>query len=504
MNDQAWSLDRGKTFTNAIVRGLAQLLVVVVNLFITRFVISQMGIEAYGVVGSINSMINFTTIVTASLTSAVGRDVIFSLEKKDLLGAQKELNTAMFGVSGLLLLVSLIFLLGSGKLESIVRIPGRMHEDAHEFLMLSMVAFSMLTISGPLGASMFVRNRLDILGMAILVRTVLFAGFLMALFGYRGPTLESYGWAALSAAIVQLLLFYFIHTHLLPTIEIAVKYFRTDTLRKTLVVGGWLTLGQAATTLFSQSDVLIANQILGSREAGILAGLVLIPLQFRVVSYLVATLLTPGQTFLAAKSDWRKFAKYYLESLRITGMVFGFGVGVFCGSAPWVLNSWLGKDFGEAAPIAVLLSSHLVITLGSSISTGALMAINRVRFPALLSLCLGIINVGMSIWMAKAFGLIGIAVSGLIVQGTLNFVAIPWYISKNTHVRLSVHWREQILAMMFALFVAFVTGVVFLTLQPLTFSSLLISLSAASLVAVLLGLPYILWVVRSTPLIRQS
>jgi len=39
-------------------------------------------------------------------------------------------------------------------------------------------------------------------------------------------------------------------------------------------------------------------------------------------------------------------------------------VGIFCGSAREVLSIWLGKEFAPLAPLAILLTSYLVITLG--------------------------------------------------------------------------------------------------------------------------------------------
>jgi len=64
---------RGKTLWNALFRFGAQFLAILINLLATPYIIHHLGVESYGVVGVINTMISFMAISTSSLTSTVGR-----------------------------------------------------------------------------------------------------------------------------------------------------------------------------------------------------------------------------------------------------------------------------------------------------------------------------------------------------------------------------------------------------------------------------------------------
>jgi hypothetical protein len=73
---------RGRTLWNAVFRFGAQFVAVCINLLLTPYIIRHLGVESYGIVGVINTMICYVAIVTTSLTATVGRNLTFAIERE--------------------------------------------------------------------------------------------------------------------------------------------------------------------------------------------------------------------------------------------------------------------------------------------------------------------------------------------------------------------------------------------------------------------------------------
>ena len=347
---------RGKTRWNALFRFGAQFAAILINLLATPYIIRHLGVESYGIVGIINTLVSFMAVATTSLTSTVGRNLTFAVEQQEYGKANKEISTAVYGFLRLFAIVFLPLCALTMFIEQLIIIPSQMIFNARILFLLAVLSFGFTAISGPLGAAMFVRNRLDIFSGASISKTVFFIALLVALFSTVGASLATYGIALLASSILLCFLHLRIHRHLLPGIEISRRWFDRTILRAIMSLGGWMTLNQFGVLLFLQTDLLIANRVLGVTEAGKFAAISVISLQLRALAGLVSGLFAPNQAAIAARGDWPSFSKYLFRSIRITTLFMALLVGVFCGSAREVLTIWLGKEFAPLAPVAILMN----------------------------------------------------------------------------------------------------------------------------------------------------
>ncbi|MBI5075003.1 MAG: polysaccharide biosynthesis C-terminal domain-containing protein [Nitrospirae bacterium] len=433
---------RGKTGWNAVFRFGAQFVSILLNLVATPYIIRNLGVESYGVVGVINTMISFMAIATTSLIATVGRNLTFAVEQQEYEKANKEISTAVYGLLRLFAISFLPLLALSIFIEKLIIMPPEVVVDARILYLLAVVAFGFTTISGPLGAAMFVRNRLDLFSGTSLARTVFFLALIVVLFSTVGANLTTYAIALLAGSILICFLHLRIHRHLLPGIEISMQWFDRSILREIIALGGWMTVAQIGGLLFLQTDLLVANRVLGATAAGQLAAISVISLQLRSLASLVSGLFAPNQAALWARGDQPAFSRYLLRSIRITTLFMALLVGIFCGSAEEILSLWLGQEFVSLTPVALLLTSYLVISLGILPSWNAALAIGRVKVPAVVTLFLGVVNVLLSIILANKMGLMGIALSGCIMLTLRNTLFTPWYISRVCNISFWAFWRE--------------------------------------------------------------
>lgn len=490
---------RGRTLWNAFVRLGSQFVVIAANLLITPYIVRQIGVEAYGIVGVVNTAISFMAVATTSLIATTGRNLTFAVERGESEKANQEISTAVYGTLSVLLLAALPVCGLSLFIDRLIVIPPGLLYGARILFILAFVAFAFSTLSGPLGAAMFVRNRLDLFSIASLGRSLFFIAAIIALFSAAGAGLAAYGTALLAAAVLLCLAHLGIHRHLLPGVVISRRWFDRAILREVLSLGGWMSVAQIGGLLFLQTDLLVANRVLGPVQAGQLAAISVISLQLRALSSLVSGLFAPNQTALWAQGNKSGFSAYLFRSIRLTTLFMALLVGVFCGSAREVLDIWLGTDFGGLSPVAIMLTGYLIISLGIMPSWNAVLALGKVKVPALVTLIMGIGNVALSVILAGRMGLMGIALSGCIMLTLRNTIFTPWYVSRTCNVSLRSFWRELGLGAIYGAVVFLISSGVNSVILPDSMSMLLVSLLVAGILSLALLAPLGLRELRRMP-----
>ncbi len=483
---------RGNTLWNAFFRFGAQFLAILINLLATPYIIRHLGIESFGIIGVINMLVSFMAIAASSITSTVGRNLTLAVERQEYENANRELSTAVYGLLCLFAISFIPLCALSIFIDKLIVIPETLILSARILFLLVILSFGFTTLSGPLGAAMFVRNRLDLFSIASLARTIFFIAAIIALFSAVDANLVTYGIALLASSILICLLHLWSHRHLLPGVAISRHWFDRTILRGIVSLGGWMTINQIGVVLFLQTDLLVSNRVLGATAAGQFAAITVISIQIRALASLFSGLFAPTQTAIWARSDKTAFSAYLFRSIRLTTFFVALLVGVFCGSAREIFMIWLGKEFAILAPVAIMLTAYLVVTLGVMPSWNAILVIGKVKVPAIVTLIMGLINVGLCIILAKSMGLMGIALSGCIMLTLRNTLFTPWYVSRTCRIKLWIFYRELGLGVIFGGVVYGISRSITIAIHPSTMVELVLTLLISSILAILLLFPLVL------------
>jgi O-antigen/teichoic acid export membrane protein len=413
----------------------------------------------------------------------------FTIECQEYEKANKEISTAVYGLVRLFVIAFFPLCALSIYIDHLIVIPPNLVAGARIFSIFSILFFILITLSGPLGAAMFVRNRLDLASGAFLARTLFFIAIIVAFFSTVGASLPIYGFAMFASSLLLFFTHIWIHKHLLKSVEISNRWFDRTILRDIMSLGGWITFSQIGGLLFLQTDLIISNRILGPTITGQLAAILVIPLQLRVFSGLVSSLFGPTQAAIAARKDWTAFSNYLLRSLRLTTLFFALVVGVFCGSAHEVLSVWLGKEFASLTPVALMLTAYLVLSLGCSPLAGSGLMLGKVKVPSIVTMVMGVGNVAICIILANTMGLMGIALSQCVMLLLLNVVFTSWYVSRICSISLRSIWSEHFIGVLCFLGITLISYGVNTFVAPVSLIMLVVSLSLSAGLGLLLLLP---------------
>lgn len=125
--------------------------------------------------------------------------------------------------------------------------------------------------------------------------------------------------------------------------------------------------------------------------------------------------------------------QWFILSLILTGFIF-FG--------QYFIEIWAGEEYLDAYYVALLLMSPAIIALSQNIGIEIQRAKNKHQFRSIVYLFMAIINVGISIWLAKLWGVIGVAIGTTISLVVANGLIMNIYYHKSIGINIITFWKS--------------------------------------------------------------
>lgn len=401
----------------------------VVGLWYVPFLVRRLGPAAYGLIPLTSVITSYMTLITSGLESAVGRFQTLALTRDEHENANLIFNVALWGNVALsvLLLVPASFVILQA--EHLIRIPPG-YETATRWLFAGTIAAFLLNqIKTPFTVSFFCRNRLDLQNLVTGGETLTRIGVVVLLFVVWAPRVEYVGAAILAGTVVALVGTIWSWKVLTPTLYISWRLFDWAMLRKLCHTGAWVIVSQIGVMLYLNIDLLVANRLFGPEQSGKYAAVLQLPFLIRSLSVAVAGVFAPTTFQIYARHDIAGLVAYLRRSVKSVGIVMALPIGLTCGFAEPLLRLWLGPEFGGFALLLVVMSAHLCINLAMYPLYPLPLAVNRVKMPGLVTLAVGLGNLGLALFLAgpAGWGLYGIAAAGAITLTVRHLLFTPLY-----------------------------------------------------------------------------
>lgn len=199
---------------------------------------------------------------------------------------------------------------------------------------------------------------------------------------------------------------------------------RGEKARVLLRTGFLFVVLQLSLVVGYQSDAIVIAQILGPESVPNFS----IPMRLFLLAPMFLSLalapLWPAYSEALARRDLQWVNRTLRRSIVVATTVNVPSAAVLFLSAPSILSLWVG----DAVSVSTLLLSSLAIWLVLNSLNGPLsmllLGANALRFLAITSVLMAIVNIAISIFLVGRIGIAG-AVIGTIVAQTL-FILIPW------------------------------------------------------------------------------
>ena len=395
----------------------------------TPYLISHLGVATYGLVPLATNITSYLVIVTVALSGSVGRFLAVDIARDDAEGAANTFNTSLFASLVLASLLLPVVAALAWFAPTVLDVPPGDEQGARQLILAAGLAFLANAISSTFAASTFARNRLDLQRMVDAAGNITQALCIVLLFSMYGASLWQVGAATLAMAVVRQAGHAILWRRLTPDVHISRLDFDRRKLRQLLSMGGWLTMSRLGAILFVKAELLVVNLILGARATGLYAPLLQWPLLIRGLGGIASGILTPTFIVHHISGDKSRLVSVSQQAVKTLGLALALPIGLVAGLGEPLLRLWLGDEFVPLWPLLGIVTLHLCINEAIAPIFGIQRALNKVVWPGVVTVVMGIANVGLAVLLAGpvGWGLYGVAAAGAIVLTTKNAVFTPLY-----------------------------------------------------------------------------
>jgi O-antigen/teichoic acid export membrane protein len=389
----------------------------------TPFIIRVLGAEGYGTWTLITAMTGHMALLALGVPMACVRYLAQHVAEGD----EHKINETIGTCAGLyLMLGAAAVAVGAalGMTFLVYDIPVDIRREA-SLAFVTMVIYVALSFIGFLPEGIlfahhdFVRrNLIRIIG--VLVRAALTIGLLA-----MQPSLLLLAAIQLTGLLLDFTASCLLIRHRYPRLRISLSDFNRTALRRIVSFSLYVLLLGAGTRLSFETDALVIGALLG--VAVIPAYTVANSLIVYLIDFVVgiAAVVSPMATMLVSSGRSAELKELFLKwskaalSLTIAAGAFLMVLG------PRFIGWWIGPEYeASSGPVLqILMASSFVFLPARGVAWPILTGLGEVRLPAFAFLAAGLLNVGLSLLLARPYGLVGVAV-GTAVPNMLFALAL--------------------------------------------------------------------------------
>jgi membrane protein EpsK len=400
-----------------------------VGVWYVPFLVKHLGAAAYGLVPLASTLTSYMSLITLGLNAAVGRSLTIALEQGDDRRANGIFNTSLWGSLALNVALLLPAGLGLVYLDKLIQVPAGYETQARWLFAGVVAAFLLNEVKTPFDVSSYCRNRFDLRNLVAVAEIFARVGLVLVLFNFLTPTIGYVGLAILCGTIVSMIGASYLWRALTPSLQVQLRAFDSGVLKELVSTGGWVIVIQLGAILYLGIDLVLANRLFGPEQSGKFAAVLQLPLLIRSVGSAIGGVFSPTVLYYYSRNDLDGLLTYLQRAVKCVGLMLALPIGLMCGFAEPLLRLWLGAGFAYLSPLLFLMAAHLCVNMAINPLLGLQVATNRVKTPGIVTLLMGLGNLGLALLLAgpMGWGLYGIAGAGAIMLTLKNVLFTPIY-----------------------------------------------------------------------------
>lgn len=416
----------------------------VIGFWFTPYLIRHLGVAGYGLVPLATMVTSYMSLLTLGLNGAAGRYLTISLERGDTIAANRVFNTSLFGSALFVLVATPIAILVAGHADVFFEIPAGYVSQFRWLFYCTIAVFMLTTLRSPFALATYCRNRFELSNGLSIIGNLVRVGLVVLLFSFLIPGVWQVGVGLVAATVVVAVGSVILWRVLTPSLQIDIRHFDVGTLRLMTSTSLWFVVNQVGTLLYLSIDLLVVNRIIGSEAGGQYAALLTWSALLRGLGGAIAGVFTPTMLAHYARGDFDALVHYGRRAIRLVGLTVGWPAGLISGFAAPFLSLWLGPEAAGLATLLLVMTIHLPLNLCVLPMFGIQIATNKVRTPGVVTCVMGLANLGLALFLAgpAGWGMMGVAVAGLIMLTAKNLLFTPMYAARCLHRPLTSFYRD--------------------------------------------------------------
>lgn len=293
---------------------------IAIGFFLTPFIVSRLGVEAYGFLGLANEFVGYAQVLTIALNSMAARYITIALHQgnnKDSLEYFSSIVIANVFISILLLIPSSLIII---FLDRLFNVPLDLLSDVSVLWSLVFATFFVSIIGTSFSVSTFACNRLDLTAVRKIESSILRVLILVIAFVAFAPKVSYLGLASLLSTVYVVFADVYYTKKLLPQIHFSYRFYDFRKIKILVSSGFWNSFTRLSSIFARGLDLLIVNIFVGAQAMGTLSVSRLLPAQILSLFAVVAGVFSPQLTIAFAKQNYTEMQDQIVSSVKILGL----------------------------------------------------------------------------------------------------------------------------------------------------------------------------------------
>jgi O-antigen/teichoic acid export membrane protein len=210
-------------------------------------------------------------------------------------------------------------------------------------------------------------------------------------------------------------------------IRTAPRLCEAATLRRIISVSSWVFLLNVSGRLILDTDAVLIGVMLGtSAVAAYQVALGPATAVRRAADQFNSVSLTAAAS-LKAQDELRRLQQLLIEATRAVTCVFLPCIALLAAWGDQLLSLWVGPEFTSSYATLVVLTTGVLAIAIQGTAGQVLLALNRHRLMAVIAGAEAICNLGLSIVLARRYGIVGVALGTAIPAMVTSFgITLPY------------------------------------------------------------------------------
>jgi O-antigen/teichoic acid export membrane protein len=402
------------SYVNTLVAALAALIV-------TPVLARGLGPEQYGIWVLVASFALYLELLEFGFGGATIKYVAEAWARRDREGVARVIATSFWilaaaGLGALALgaVLAVVF-------PNLFGVSGQVAHDAR--ILVALVMFE-LALSIPLdtfGGVLIALQRLDLMYGSLMVVSVLQAVAWTVIIALGGGLVEL-GIATVALGLLGQLARLSLARGQTGGVFVSPRLFDRSRVRKLAGFSAWASVNEVSSVVVQRLDTVIVGVLLGVPAAGVYAvGQRLARLGAQAVQPL-ATVFFAHSSSLTATRDRSAVSAAFVAGTRLSlGVAAPILLALALLAEP-TIDAWVGDNFSAAGGVVVFLSLAALVSSFSDVANLITQGIGTPKLPAVARLMEAILNLALSVVLAKLIGIEGVAIATLVAAAVTQLL----------------------------------------------------------------------------------
>ena len=287
-----------------------------ISFFITPYITSQFGAEAYGFVKLAHDFTNYASLLSIALNSMASRFLMLEKERGNMLEARRyysSITLANVVLSAFMTVPSVICVV---YLDKFLSIPTELVAEVKITFAVTFIAFITNLFFSTHGNCFYLTNKLSIGSVRNAIMTLLRVTCIVLLFLFTVPKISYVAIGGLVAAIFSVIYNYYYTKKLTPEFKFRFSEFEWKKLWEVVATGIWNSITKLSQIFSSGLDLLLTNIMIGPQMMGYLSIAKTVPTLAASFNTTIANAFSPNLMMLYAREDMGGLKKATKTAMR--------------------------------------------------------------------------------------------------------------------------------------------------------------------------------------------